>query len=244
MGAMEAVSRAWDLTTSRPTTLLPWIGSLVVLNVGAHFALRPWLLGETRSVGGFVGVSIGLYIAGALLIAWPSAATVLAVMAHREERAIEVPNIVREALALAPSVFLLDLLRIILLGLAVGLPPFILTLIFRRVIPLLIFVWIGGAVWALIFTARIILSGAALVWERAGPTEAISYAWEASRDVFWSLLGLLIVFVLAMLILDLLGRIPYLGVVIELLGRVIGIHLLTAACAFIYGSARELETAT
>ncbi|MGQ9700542.1 MAG: hypothetical protein ACUVQS_05740, partial [Candidatus Bipolaricaulaceae bacterium] len=207
-------------------------------------ALRPWLLGETGSVGGLVGVRIGLYIAGALLTAWASAATVLAVMAHREERAIELPNIVWEALALAPSVFLLSLVLTLLLGLTVGLPLFILTLIFLRVLPLLILFWIGGVVWGLFLTVRIILlSGVALVGERVGPTEAIGYAWEASRGIFWSLLELVIVFALAGLILDLLGRIPYLGVAIELLGQALGAHLLTAACAFIYGSARELETA-
>lgn len=242
---MDAISEAWEFVRSRPKLLLPWIATYGILILAWTLFLFPG--SEPRveiGKGQLIGLGVVLSLIWLALWAWASAATVLAVEAKTTGKESGFGHILREALARTPALFLLYLLMFGFVGVAVALPLLITYLLFRGILPLLILAWIGiGLVWGAIVLVRVLLAEAALLVDRMGIVEAIGSSWEAAKGRFWSLLGLLILFALAELVFTLLGYIPYLGWLLELVGGTLAACLLTAALAFIYLSLGETKLA-
>lgn len=236
---MEAISKAWELLKSRPNLLLPWLVAsgfpLLVWSPVVFFASEPgWNLDE----GQLVGLGIVFFLIWSGLWALAAGSTVLAVEAQATGKERKFREILREALARTPSLFLLDLVLLLFIGVTVVLPGLIAYLLFHSVIPLLILSWIGiGIVWGAIVLVRTSMAGTALLVDRMGIVKAISAAWNMAKGRFWSLLGLFILLVLAMS--SLLGIIPYLGWIFELAVDTVSNCLYVAAVAFIYVSAGE-----
>lgn len=231
MGAFDYLAFALDLALNRPQVLVPW-AALLLLGLGAE------LCGVDPRRGARGGVATGLVVilslAFLVLTAWAAAATLAFLRPAEDETPPAAGAALRQGLRRTPSLLLLYLLLLLLFGVAVALPAFLVAFVARGSVGVAIFLALSLFTWFLVLGVRLSLAPAANVLDELPPTEAIEAAWLVSHPAFFSLLRLGILLAIVGFLLDLLGRIPWVGLVLSPLAAVATAYLSTAAFGYAY----------